>query len=107
MGLSRRRRAAYRQLQLLRIADFVNVGQRFRKTVRIHATGPAGNESAVKVVLERRGKRYSLDDAHEVRRKRRCPLHGVVRGMWGGHAVASCLLQRNTTVLYLCQGRAE
>lgn len=76
-------RAAYQQLQLLRVADFLNVGQRLRKTVRFHVTGPAGNDSAVQVVLERRDKHYSLDDAHEVRRGLTCTVPCcAVRGMW-------------------------
>lgn len=46
-------RVAYQQLLLLRVADQLNVGQRFRKTVRMEVVPFLGTVGAYDVVLER------------------------------------------------------
>lgn len=60
-------RAAYEQLHLLRIADQLNVGQRFRKTVRLGTLiSRTGNGNRHTVLLKRNETYYDVAHSHEV-----------------------------------------
>ncbi len=60
-------RAAYQQLQLLRIADHLNVGQRFRRTVKLGTLVRAvGNQNKHRLTLWWNETSYNVAYLYEV-----------------------------------------